>query len=157
MAKGPFMEYMRAKVEQAVINTYYEVQLATPSSKTENMAMLIHSIEFHPLALVDVAPANLDAAMGQVSKVSKTTIYDIADPDIIALYKSITVLNAVINGMYEVGTQKQTFDPPLLYPKANLYVGFNTVGFTTVKKLSVRIGYTLEKVSREDFISALVE
>ncbi|MBA7550438.1 hypothetical protein ES705_43735 [subsurface metagenome] len=62
-----------------------------------------------------------------------------------------------MNTMNEIGTQKQTFDPPILYPKASLYVGFNTVGFTTVKKLAVRIGYTLEKVSREDFISALVE
>ncbi len=157
MAKGPFMEYLRAYPSQAVINTYVEVQMATPSSKTENMAMLIHSIEFHPLALVDVAPANLDAVMGQLTKVPKSTIYDINDPDVIAIYKAITVLNAVMNDVVEIGTQKQTFDPPILYPKASLYVGFNTVGLTTVKKLAVRIGYTLEKVSREDFISALVE
>ncbi|GAI04469.1 unnamed protein product, partial [marine sediment metagenome] len=61
------------------------------------------------------------------------------------------------NEIVTMGAQKQTFDPPILYPKANLYVALSTAGFASITNASFRIGYTLEKVSREDFISALVE
>ncbi|MBA7703723.1 hypothetical protein ES703_112516 [subsurface metagenome] len=56
-----------------------------------------------------------------------------------------------------MGERTNKFDPPILYPKALLYLGMNTIGATSTRFATVRIGYTLEKVSREDFISALVE
>ena len=157
MAKGPFIEFLRASIAQTAANAYIETQLATPASKTESMAMLIHSVEFEFTDLVDTAPANADIISAHLSKTSKATIRTIVDPDIIALYLAKTSLNAVFNAIMEIGTQKQYFDPPILYPKSEMFFGFGTTGFTSVEGAQVRIGYTIEKVSREDFIDALVE
>ncbi|MBA7553689.1 hypothetical protein ES705_46285 [subsurface metagenome] len=157
MAKGPFMEFLRAIVTQTAINTFAEVQIPTPTSKTENMAMLIHSIQMQPNNLVDTTPTNLDTVSVQMSKVSKTGVKFIHDPDILAFYQALTNLDTVYNGVTFKGHEIQTFDPPILYPHANLYFGIYTVGLTNVEIGRCRIGYTLEKVSREDFISALVE
>ena len=157
MAKGPYMEFLRARALQAAINTYAETQIPTPTSKTENMAMLIHSIEIVPAMLHALAPANADMIEMHLAKTSQTDVLTLDDPDVLAYYHCMTVLDAVFGALAERGEQKQTFDPPILYPKANLYLGVSSVGMASVRFGEVRIGYTLEKVSREDFISALVE
>ena len=157
MAKGPFMEFLRARVLQTAANTYEEVQIPTPTSKTENMAMLIHSIELAPASIVDPAPTTLDSCHIHVAKRSKTIAGVLDDPDILAYYSGLTILDAVFHMVYFTGSDKHIFDPPILYPHANLFAGISTTGFTGVTNAKVRIGYTLEKVSREDFISALVE
>ncbi|MBA7551079.1 hypothetical protein ES705_43613 [subsurface metagenome] len=157
MAKGPFMEFLRAEVLQTVANTYAEIQIPTPTSKTENLAMLIHSIELEPSSWADPAPANLDNLHLQLTKRSKTDEVYLDDPDLLAHVASFVTLNAVIHAILLTGHQKTDFDPPILCTKANLYFGINTVGFTGYHGARCRISYTLEKVSREDYISALVE
>ena len=157
MAKGPFMEFLRGYALQTAANAYKETQIPCPTSKTESMAMLIHSIELSPSLLCDSAPANLDTITLHLSKVSKTSATTILSPDVLAYYRTMTILNAVSNHITIFGEQKQTFDPPILYPHTNLYLGLLSAGLTAVMNATVRIGYTLEKVSREDFISALVE
>lgn len=157
MAKGPFMEYLRATVTQSAPNTYTEIQFPTPASKTETLAMLIHSIELHPSALMEIAPTSADSISAHLSEASKTSVRTIIDPDILAYYLAFTILDAVASQLVITGEQKATFDPPILYPKAKLYLGINTTGFVAEKNVICKIGYTLEKVSREDFISALVE
>ncbi len=157
MAKGPFMEFLRARVTQPTMNLYEELQMPTPTSKTENMAMLIHSVEFIPSTLTAVAPAANDFIYLHLSKASQTTIKTIEDPDTIAAYQVITVINATLLAITELGEKTHKFDPPILYPKSQLYVGLMTNGMAAAKYGDVRVGYTLEKVSREDFISALVE
>ncbi|MBA7550106.1 hypothetical protein ES705_42612 [subsurface metagenome] len=157
MAKGPFMEYLRAGVVQDAANVYAEVQIPTPTSKTENMAMLIHTIEMHPSILLDAQPAQGDMMLQHVSRKSKDNIGTISDEDILAYLRAYTTLNAVYNGLSITGEQTYKFDPPILYPRANLYMAMSSIGMGGVASASVRIGYTLEKVSREDFISALVE
>lgn len=151
------MEFLRSKATQTAINTYIEEQIPTPTSKTENMAMLIHSVELIPLSLVDTTPTNADSVSVHLARKSSTFTLTLSNPDLIAYFNAVTALNAIFNGVSIRGQQKTTFDPPLLYPKANLYLGMNTVGMATVKYAECKIGYTLEKVSREDFISALVE
>jgi len=157
MAKGPFMEFLRAKVTQVTANVYAEAQIPCPTSKTENMAMLIHSIELRPSMKIDSVPTDTDTVNLHLTKASKTTLANLLDPDVITDYKSVTILGAVMNDVLEFGQELATFDPPILYPRTNLYLGIYTVGLTTVISAYARIGYTLEKVSREDFISALVE
>ncbi|MBA7703837.1 hypothetical protein ES703_112634 [subsurface metagenome] len=157
MAKGPFMEYLRASAIQTAANAYKETTIPTPTSKTENLAMLIHSIEMVPAALIDTTPTNADNVTVHVSKLTKTGARDISDPDILGYFRSYTALNAVFNQCLLTGSMTQKFDPPILYPHTNLYLGISTVGYTAITNVACRIGYTLEKVSREDFISALVE
>lgn len=157
MAKGPFMEFLRAIAIQPAINTYGQTQIPTPTSKTENMAMLIHQIELIPNAVVDAAPVTGDTVMLHLTSASKTTIAEPNDPDNLAYFKAVTLLNAVWHGITYLGSMMSKFDPPILMPKANLYVGIHSAGMAATHEVTAKIGYTLEKVSREDFISALVE
>jgi len=157
MAKGPFMEFLRGIVTMTSANSYKEIQIPCPTSKTESMAMLIHSVELQPDRLLAQNPANLDMCMTHLSKTTQTEVRPNHYPDTIAYLKAFTSLNAVFNALVITGAELTKFDPPVLYPHVNLYVGVNTVGFTTVTNTKFKIGYTLEKVSREDFISALVE
>jgi len=157
MAKGPFMEFLRASVVLTAADAYTETQIPTPTSKTENLAMLIHSIELDPAAVVDATPTNADESKVHLSKRTQTIWKNIGDPDILAHFKAKTHLAAIFHHLAISGSMKHTFDPPILYPHANLFLGMDTVGWTSVTSAVCRIGYTLEKVSREDFISALVE
>ncbi|MBA7550220.1 hypothetical protein ES705_42730 [subsurface metagenome] len=157
MAKGPFMEYLRQEVKMTTINTFTEVAIATPTSKTENMAMLIHSIELQPVIQVDGEPTELDSVALCVTKTHQTGPVKISDPDCIATFIARTKLAAVFNALIHIGSQETKFDPPILYPKSHLYLSIYSTGMALVSTGNFRIGYTLEKVSREDFISALVE
>ena len=158
MAKGPFMEFLRAYLDMSAANAYTEMQIPTPSSKTETMAMLIHSIELVLGSLTDpTTPADGDQMQAHLADSSQTQIRKIDNSDVLTHIRSTLVLNAVVNAIEIAGTEFMTFDPPILYPKANLYLAAFSTGFTSPGNVSLRIGYTLEKVSREDFISALVE
>ncbi|MBA7550846.1 hypothetical protein ES705_43372 [subsurface metagenome] len=157
MAKGPFMEYLRATAIQASPNAFGETQMPTPTSKTENMAMLIHSIEMMLLRYVDTTPTDTDTVSCHVSSQSQTSIRKIDEPETLASFLAVTHINAVYHDTEKHGQLNLKFDPPILYPKANLYLAISSSGHTTGQYVKCRIGYTLEKVSREDFISALVE
>ncbi|MBA7546349.1 hypothetical protein ES705_38739 [subsurface metagenome] len=157
MAKGPFMEFLRADVKQTVVDTYKEVQIPTPTSKTENMAMLIHEIYLEPNRLVDGTPTDTDTMELHLAGKTKATVTKVSDPDILAYLFAMTSKGTIWNWLETLGAQMWKFDPPILYPKANLFLAINTGGFTATMSAVCRIGYTLEKVSREDFISALVE
>ena len=49
------------------------------------------------------------------------------------------------------------FDPPVLVAKDTLFLGVVGTGNANAKSARIRIGYTLQKVSVEAFIAALVE
>ena len=157
MAKGPFMEFLRARLVMTAANTFAQIQIPTPTSKTENMAMLIHQIEFEPSIQVDSVPTDGDSITVHLAKVSKSAPSGIHEPDSLAYLHIMTNLAAIFHALTVTGAPLHKFDPPILYPHANLYGGVTTVGFTAACAATFRIGYTLEKVSREDFISALVE
>ncbi|MBA7708002.1 hypothetical protein ES703_116889 [subsurface metagenome] len=157
MAKGPFLEFLRANVRQSAADAYTEKEVATPASKTETMAMLIHSIELYPEAQIDGEPVQGDHIDVHVSKASKTITGNISDPDILAVYITTTHLAAIFHGITHTGAQKYVFDPPILYPKSSIFIAIDGTGLAATITGHFRIGYTLEKVSREDFIDALVE
>ena len=157
MAKGPFMEYLRARVTMTAANTYTEVILQTPTSKTENMAMLIHTIEFEPARLIDSTPEDQAEMRMQVCKNPQDDSVQISNSDQLANWKTRFHLAAVTNWLTSKGANIHKFSPPILYPKSQIYFGMGTLSFISANLGHVKIGYTLEKVSREDFISALVE
>ncbi|MBA7703445.1 hypothetical protein ES703_112231 [subsurface metagenome] len=158
MAKGPFMEFLRAAVIMSGVDAYTEVTIPTPTSKTENLAMLIHSIYIAPNRMVDAAaPTTGDTIEVMLANKTGTAMKALSDPDVLAYFFSVTALAAVFNAIETMGALMWKFDPPILYPRANLYLGVDSSGFTAAMGAVCRIGYTLEKVSREDFISALVE
>ena len=157
MAKGPFMEYLRADILMKAANSFTQVTIPTPTSKTETMALLIHSVEFEASRAIDTTPADNDAVMMQIADASQIDAIYLSDKDCLARYSTIYSLGAVTTVLHEKQAPKTTFDPPLLCAKANVYFGMKSAGMTAALYGYVRIGYTLEKVSREDFISALVE
>lgn len=152
--KGPFMEFLNIRVNQAVANTWTTAPWATPSSKTEKMAMLIHKIIFEHTILD--APAQDDHTLLILSTQALDQDYPISDPRIIA--KMIKVFEALTSGgAYEDQIFEMNFNPPILYPKASIHLGIDCSGQANPEDGFCKIGYTLEKVSDEAFIAALVE
>jgi hypothetical protein len=154
MAKGPFMEYLRCRATETIPNTYIENIVPVPTSKTETMAMLIHEIRWWQ-QLSEVVVAGTTESI--------VTIADRSHPSGLVWPDSAGVI--VHNVMWrkeEVGPVNENFvvkfDPPILYSKAHIYLGARGIGNNvSLMAIIAMIGYTLEKVSREDFISALVE
>jgi len=156
------MEFLRNRVQQTVVNTYAEEEIPTPCSTTEEMAMLIHFIHCHTDD-PQVTEGDYSAITTGLWRHSQTGGLTMQDPDCIFSYGQ-----SVMAGRYE-GTlseyweyykdpQVLYFDPPILYAKSVIYHGLGTVQQPAgaMKTSDICIGYTLEKVSKADFIAALV-
>lgn len=154
-SKGPFMEWMRLRAATITNDTYREQEWETPTSKTEKMAMLIHKIQFHidditGMANDDEIDVDLHDRAGQVEVLN----YD----DSGLIEKMNYFLKLTTSGAEEVGMIREiNYSPPILYAKKKMYSGINSAGMGALTGCDVRIGYTLEKVSQENFIAALVE
>ncbi len=151
MAKGPFMEFMRLETERAegpdeVLSQGFD----TPTSKTEKMAMLIHQIHlFCPIA--KVANGEVKIAVSE-RKLETTGDVDLGEPSVITKMECFQLNTEVQSLEHRI----QYFNPPILYSKRKIWLTV-AVSIATNKKASCTIGYTLEKVTQEDFIAALVE
>ena len=166
MVQGPFIEFLRALNMMDTPNTYREVPIPCPTSKTEQMAMLIHEVIFRPPTLetgTGKSPkktpgiADLESYSAQLMGQSQGGIRNLDHKDMIAtLFRKVS-LGAVWHWLHEEMPAYWRFDPPILYPRANLYFGVLTSGFAAAANFAIRIGYTLQRVSKEDFIAALVE
>jgi len=160
------MEFLRAYVKEETANTYTKEALQCPTSKTENMAMLIHMIEIIPGLPDLVANQMTKTTAGFRSDGTKTNVDGIEVPDIIWVRqrvretKEFTIdANTYGSVLYveEPPEAIRQFDPPLLYSKQQIYCFVMGMNNTATKGMAGRIGYTVERISREDFIAALVE
>jgi len=162
MTKGPFMEFLRNRVKQVSVNVHAEEEIPTPCSTTENMAMLIHWVFFHT-----DDPQSDEGSYGAITtylaRHSQSGGIAMQDPDCIAAYQQTIAIGryeGTLSEYYEYYEDPQVlvFDPPVLYAKSVIYHGIGTVQQpgAALKTSDVAIGYTLEKVSKDDFIAALV-
>ena len=150
------MEWMRfpGNTETAP-NTYSEVPMQVPVSKTENLAMLIHKVEFQIPLNLDVA-VELDTVSLQLASNPQTTLLNLDDSDLLHLYRIIAKF--VTSGLFYLeSNHTYVFDPPLLYAKSRMFFGIQCAGQTAAKEGFCRVGYTLEKVDSKTFINALVD
>ncbi len=153
MAKGPFMEFMRLETERAsgpdeVLSQGFD----TPTSKTEKMAMLIHQIHlFCPIA--KTAEGECKAAVSE-QQLELSSDVDLGEPHVITKMECFALTTPP--EVHPVEHQFSYYSPPILYAKRKIWLTIAVAGATN-KKASATIGYTLEKVTQEDFISALVE
>lgn len=164
VAKGPFMEFLRMDSDQSVINTIVEAAFITPTSRTEKMAMLIHMIETH-IATPDAQDGVSAYTNFCVADEAGVGIQGIHHPHVLAyrLEEASFPLEEIHAGadseyrpiVYSRHEHVLYFDPPLLCAKQYLYCTISSVDCLNVKDGAARIGYTLEKVSAEDFIAAL--
>lgn len=162
VTKGPFMEFLRGRLTETVSGTYCEVELKTPASKTEKLAMLIHKVIFDGDDLVCAADEWM-AIRAALQARTKTGIPGgISNSDVIVQWKRFyRSIGATPDSMqFEYSPQVIDFDPPILYAKDSIFLAMLKTYLTTAggtKTVDVMIGYTLDKVSDSDYIAALVE
>lgn len=159
--KGPFIEQLRGKVS-SVSNTVLSTELKTPVSKTTKIAMLIHWIRFKMTEPTFSAGAitTLNNCLSKRSHVGDADIPQPDDPDV--LYRvdrwAQEGILAATFGRGQTNPMLVEFDPPLLYARDEIF--FEAVRSAAVAgggDMFVNIGYTLEEVSQQAYIDALVE
>lgn len=153
MTKGPFMEFLRLETDSVDGPTEVLSQgFDTPTSKTEKMAMLIHMVHlFCPIPKTQ--DGEVKTAVSD-RELSVTGDVDLGEPGIITKMECFTL--STPTEVQSPEHQITYYDPPILFAKRQIWLTVAVAGATN-KRASAHVGYTLEKVSQEDYISALVE
>lgn len=167
--KGPFMEFLHIDGIESAVNTYTEHKFITPTSRTEKSAMLIHMIEFH-MKTPDAQDNEAVYTNGQIMDEPLGAMDNIHNPHVLlkVLEEASFPQQAEAAGappalfeyrpvIYSRGQYLLYFDPPLLYAKQYIYAATESDNSLNPCDFAGRIGYTLEKVSSEDFIAALTK
>lgn len=159
-----FLEFLRGDIAETVLNTFKKATFATPSSRTESMAMLIWDIwlEIREPDVLDAVTTGNNVKVGR-SDIVVTDRLGLNDDvlwEFIHDLKPGTTQGSLSEYLIEHfdGGPHIRFDPPVLWPHSKIALTVegkaNTTKFMTAYMV---IGYTLEKVSPSDFIAALVE
>jgi len=153
-AKGPFVEFLRWRVEETGNNTLTEVEVATPASKGELMCMIIHFVDYW-IEVPDKVAGTSETFFGIFDESGHDLVLKHKDPHCL-LFRHLYIQGAQpeLNDVREC--DRVFYDPPLLYARDSIYMAIKGSANTSTKGSQGMIGYTLEKVSREDFIDALV-
>jgi len=152
-----YLEWIGFHIDEQAPNTYTEVPIELPTSENETLALLLHRIEFemeHGERIPGLI-THVDTGLRHRSGVGYPHINV---PDVIASVDLELCIEAagVHTGRVADTIVPKLFDPPILVATRQIYLfiqGANNVG---ASECYGRIGYTLEKVSREAFIAALV-
>ncbi|MBA7706001.1 hypothetical protein ES703_114845 [subsurface metagenome] len=133
-----------------------EGEIPLPTSANENLAVLIHQID-----LMVTIPSDGIENLGALSTVSyihmAESFPNSAMPGMLIKREVYMVESGVTGQHFQVNQEHfmKYFDPPVLVAKNKLYVIQKSAGCAD-KSVDAVIGYTLEKVSKDDFIDALV-
>jgi len=143
-------------------STYNEVMIPLPTSGTEIMALLLHEVDFRiagPEMGVDTQMASNSVYLTKSHRTGPVNNC-FADPDLLAMYMEHVTINQVAGAgqlLWHDGIPVWRFSPPILIARDAVYFANRTFMQAAANTVaSVRLGYTLEKVSREAFIAALV-
>ncbi len=163
MAKSDrFMEFVGAYVKQSVEDEDAQVTFDVPTSETEQMALLVHRIEWEGNVPVGVVAAaiGIDLYLTTTMATPAGLASHIDFPSLIDQYMRMGRYGTTIDDILDSDLQRQfevhRFDPPILIAQRTLYLTIHTSASTVINDGAVRIGYTLEKVSQAAFIAALV-
>ena len=156
------MEFIVTRANEAVAGTMFEEEIYLPSSKTETLAMLIHkvAIDITSLERIDATQTMVIAGLSKRSNPSSTRYG--CDPAIIAGYGAALdcgMMEGTLSEFkvfQEYGEQVTYFDPPILIARDRLWLVAKTYNQLSLTFVTCVIGYTLEKVTRDAFIAALV-
>lgn len=160
--KGPFMEFLRGRVSHSGGTNVESARIAVPSSKTEELACLIHQIEIKMDEPTYVLAAHewIKAGISKQDYDGDANMPNYENTDMIWIVENTATEGIVVGpfGRNEQNTYIKYFDPPLLYAKADIWLLHELdAGQPAAKIAQTIIGYTLEKVSREAFIEALID
>ncbi len=157
------MEFLRGKITETAANTYTEVEISAPTSRSEKLAMLIWQILFQlDLPTLEDGESNFTRTH-LANATSQTPIHDLDDDECLHRMRANIQAGAGQGSLSEylildqTGPEIRYFAPPLLYAKDSLFLAIEGTGNPTAKAVQVQVGYTLERVPPEMFIAALVE
>ncbi len=158
-----FLEFLRGRVTETAANTFTEVEITTPASRTESLAMLIHQVKF-ATSMPDTEDAQQNTVETQLTKTTQSAIINIdndAQIDAHTIIEAAGVVQGSLSEYYRLETQGigtwRHFHPAILYPRAGIFLGVQGTGNANARTGQIQIGYTLERVSKDDFIAALVD
>lgn len=163
MAKSErFLEFVGAQVTQTVADEDKQITFDVPTSETEQMALLVHRIEWEgnvPVGVV-AAAVGIDAYLTTTMATPAGFALHIDFPSLIDQYMRMARYGTTADDRLDSDLQDQfrvhNFDPPILIAQRTLYLTLHTSASTVINNCAVRLGYTLEKVSQAAFIAALV-
>ncbi|MBA7683265.1 hypothetical protein ES703_91627 [subsurface metagenome] len=156
VAKGPFMEFLRHENPGAADGILEEIAINLPTSGNENLAVLIHQID-----LMVTIPSGGTENLGAVSLVSYIHAAEkfpsSNEAGMLMKREVYMVVSGEAGQFFQVNQEHfmKYFSPPLLVAKDKIYILSKATGCEG-KSVKVIIGYTLEKVTKDDFIDALV-
>lgn len=156
-----FMEFLRQRVTETAANTFTCGEIRCPVSETESLVMLVHRMEIYipNVDRIDSTIVWTSAAIGyndanerssnQSSVIHQTMMQEDcgSEEGSLSEYHQSIILE---------GEAVAYFNPPLVIAQSVLYPKLVSLGMPTPNYANFRIAYTLEKVSRESFIAALV-
>ena len=167
MRSGPFLEMINGEIEVEVDGTvnWAKYAIDMPVSENENLACLVHYLWMMPRSLA----AYVKTAVGSYGSVAMLSLWEpLSNADVVDGMKRQGVIHW-IDDVYSVAvagqacgwtTQKTNpiyFDPPILIAQRRLWFSAGQAGANDETIVAgFNIGFTVEKVSRDDFISALV-
>ncbi len=156
------MEFLRIAITEASANTYAEASVETPVSRSEKLAMLVWRIEWH-MDRPDLEDGQSNRLRAQLTDRTFTALQ--VTQSVSILSSQDRTIEQPSQGslteylqLYE--TPKEStfmFQPPFLYAKSSIFLGVQGTGNSGAKFAVAKLGYTLETVSPEVFIAALVE
>lgn len=163
MKSERFMEFLGVESGQIAFNAagygvYTEVPIPLPTSQTEKLALLVHQVEFR-LGHPSFTDTKMTSVACYLTKSHQTGPITLVDPDLLAqFFWHVSVNQVAASGIseWQDGVRIWRFDPAVLIARDHLYMGGRTFQETANQVCQVRIGYTLEKVSQDAFIAALV-
>lgn len=159
-----FMAYLRAELTESAASTFTETEIDTGLSTDRGVVMEIHQVEFDfsCLQLAELS-ANGEEYVGMhVTKDSQSDILNVNDTELISKYEySIFRSVAIGTDAGPLWYDKErpivfTFPKPIPYVKPTIWIGLKGSDATAKNTGRVRIGYTLSKVSKSDFVELLV-
>ncbi len=163
-----YMEFIRGRIfmpEVEPAGVISKKSIALPSSKTETMAVLVHSIDIEMNRCLPQYKAGDIPYFVNFSVLLHEPNTDgdcgISMPGVLAYYAVgfdlVETALTVLKNVYEVGQRCWKFDPPVLVAQDFLWIcGWKSADIDVGRETRFRLGYTIEKVSREAFIASLV-
>lgn len=158
-----FMEFVGGNISIPTgAGALVKATLPIPSSKTEMFAFILHRIDITmaPPMFQSKAENYYDRAFG-IFKSDVASVVGFDDASTIWRVDSFhNFIETALSNMSQISESWQLetqFNPPILIAQDLLYiVAQNGSPVNEARVLRFRLGYTLEKVSREAFIASLV-
>lgn len=165
MAKDEgFLSFLRGSVTESAASTYTETEIDTNLSAERGVMMEIHSIDFDfsLLQLKEVAANGEEGLAMQVIRETKTDILNVNDADLIGkieknLFRAAAIGTDAGPLWYEDNRPYTIHFPrPIPYVKPSIFIGIKGTTAGSANTGRVRLGFTLRKVSRNEFLELLI-